>query len=63
MTEFITPVGNMVKYFKDHPEVKFTDTKCSLCWKPMLNTQLAYSIKYYKKPLCRSCQRLEKSVY
>jgi len=37
----------------------FTNTKCTLCGKRLTNKQLAYSNRFFKKPLCFSCQKFE----
>ena len=39
--------------------IKYTKVPCSLCGRYLTTGQLAYSKRFFGKPLCRSCQRLE----
>lgn len=32
---------------------------CRTCGKRTTNAELSYSTRFFKKPLCRSCQKLE----
>ena len=33
--------------------------KCKICKQYVTNAQLTYSMRFYGKPLCRTCQSLE----
>ena len=37
----------------------WSGVKCETCHRATTNAQLAYSLRLYRKPLCRSCQSLE----
>jgi len=37
----------------------WSGVKCDLCEKETTNAQYAYSMRNFKKPLCRGCQGLE----
>ena len=36
-----------------------SEVKCSYCKSLTTNAQLSYSMRFYGKPLCKTCQRLE----
>lgn len=36
----------------------WSDKECSLCERPLTNAALSYSMRFYGKPLCKSCQRV-----
>src|SRR5258706_6682064 len=53
--KFTTTAENAMEHFSGWSEVK-----CETCKKIITNTQLAYSMRFYRRPLCRTCQSLEK---
>ena len=68
------PVAPRIAWFrKEHPDWSivtkavffanfsgWSGTKCETCERETTNAQYAYSMRVFKKPLCRSCQGLEK---
>jgi hypothetical protein len=51
---FKTQVERMMESFSG-----MSGVKCEICKKETTQAQLSYSMRFYAKPLCRSCQRLE----
>ena len=47
---------------KDWKFSGFSGEFCSLCGKEITNAMLSYSMRFFKKPLCRFCQRLQDVV-
>jgi hypothetical protein len=53
-SKFTTPAENMMEHFKG-----WSGVNCETCKRETTNAQLLYSMRVYKKPLCRTCQSLE----
>ena len=47
--------GEMIQ--KNHSG--WSGVKCKTCGRVTTNAQLSYSMRFYEKPLCRTCQSLE----
>jgi len=52
--KFTTPIDSILKNHSG-----WSGVKCETCKRETTNAQLAYSMKFYGKPLCRTCQSLE----
>lgn len=53
-SRFTTPAENAMARFTG-----WSGVKCFTCKRETTNAQLAYSMRVYGKPLCRTCQSLE----
>ena len=53
-SKFTTPAENMMEHFTG-----WSGVKCQTCKRETTNAQLAYSLRHYSNPLCRTCQSLE----
>ncbi len=49
-------------WFEDVKFSGWSGETCSLCRQEITKAALSYSTKFYGKPLCRSCQRLENKI-
>jgi hypothetical protein len=53
-TKFSTPIDRILANHSG-----WSGVKCRMCKREMTNAQYSYSMRVFKKPLCRSCQSLE----
>jgi hypothetical protein len=52
--KFTNPIESMKAHFSG-----WSGVRCETCKRGTSNAQLTYSMRYYGKPLCRTCQSLE----
>ena len=52
-SKFTTLAENAMEHFSG-----WSGVKCEICKRGTTNAQLAYSMRFYGKPLCRTCQSL-----
>jgi hypothetical protein len=53
--KFITPTDSILAHHSGSSGVK-----CDTCGRVTTNAQYSYSMRFYKKSLCKTCQSLEK---
>lgn len=53
-TRFTTPVDRILANHSG-----WSGVKCKTCGRETTNAQLNYSLRFYNKPLCKSCQSFE----
>jgi hypothetical protein len=53
-TKFTTPVDRIKENFSG-----WSGIECETCGRETTKAQYSYSMRFYKKPLCRRCQGLE----
>jgi hypothetical protein len=54
-TKFSTPVDRINKNFSG-----WSGVECEICGRGTTKAQYSYSMRFFKKPLCKTCQSLEK---
>jgi hypothetical protein len=54
-TKFLTPIDRMKEDFSG-----WSGVECETCGRGTTKAQYSYSKRFFRKPLCRRCQRLEK---
>ncbi len=53
-TKFTTTADSILKNHSG-----WSGVKCRTCKRETTNAQYSYSMRFFKKPLCRTCQSLE----
>jgi len=53
-SKFTSPAENILAHHSG-----WSGVKCEICRRETTRAQLGYSMRFYGKPLCRTCQSLE----